>query len=59
MLFLKKVTSNDVRRIVPRINWQTGTIYDMYRNNYNKMDENLTPQTKSTSLYASNYYVVT
>ena len=63
MLFLKKVTSDDVRRIIPRINWQTGTIYDMYRNNYSGkndyIDENLTPQTKSTSLYASNYYVVT
>jgi hypothetical protein len=35
----------------------------MYRNNYSGkndyIDENLTPQTKSTSLYASNYYVVT
>ena len=63
MLFLKKVTSDDVRRVIPRINWQTGTIYDMYRNNYSGkndyIDENLTPQTKSTSLYASNYYVVT
>ena len=63
MLFLKKVTSDDVRRIIPRINWQTGSIYDMYRNNYSGkndyIDENLTPQTNSTSLYASNYYVVT
>ena len=63
MLFLKKVTADDVRRVVPRINWQTGTVYDMYRNNYhgknNYTDENLTPQTSSTSLYGSNYYVVT
>ena len=63
MLFLKKVTSDDVRRVVPRINWQTGTIYDMYRNNYSGkndyIDENLTHQTKSTNLYSSNYYVVT
>ena len=63
MLFLKKVTSDDVRRVIPRLNWQTGTIYDMYRNNYSGkndyIDENLTPQTKSTSLYSSNYYVVT
>tara|TARA_Y100001937_G_scaffold84049_1_gene113716 strand:+ start:1220 stop:2848 length:1629 start_codon:yes stop_codon:yes gene_type:complete len=63
MLFLKKVTADDVRRVVPRINWQTGTIYDMYRNNYsgqnNYIDKNLTPQTQSTTLYGSNYYVVT
>ena len=26
MLFLKKVTADDVRRVVPRINWQSGTV---------------------------------
>ena len=56
MLFLKKVTSNDVRRVIPRIDWQTGTIYEMYRNNYSS--NNLTPQSKSTTLYGSNYYVL-
>ena len=63
MLFLKKVTSDDVRRVIPRINWQSNSIYDMYRNNYHGKnsytDQNLTPQTKSTTLYGSNYYVVT
>ena len=56
MLFLKKITPNDVRRIVPRIDWETGTSYDMYRNNYNK--DNKTPITEETSLYAGSYYVV-
>ena len=56
MLFLKKVTSNDVRRVIPRLDWQTGTIYEMYRNNYSST--NLTPQTKSTTLYGSNYFVL-
>ena len=56
MLFLKKVTPNDVRRVVPRLDWQTGTIYEMYRNNYSST--NLTPQTKSTTLYGSNYFVL-
>ena len=63
MLFLKKITSNDVRRVIPRINWQVGTVYEMYRNNYSAdnsyTDENRTPNTNSTSLYGSNYYVVT
>ena len=62
MLFLKKVTSNDVRRIVPRKNWQTGTVYEMYRNNYSAQNgytpQNLTPNSQSTSLYDSTYYVV-
>ena len=62
MLFLKKVTSNDVRRVIPRKNWQTGTVYEMYRNNYSAKNDytppNLTPNSKSTSLYDSNYYVI-
>ena len=57
MLFLKQITSSDVRRVIPRINWQSGTVYEMYRNNYSAT--NRTPQTSNSSLYGSNYYVVT
>ena len=57
MLFLKKITSSDVRRVIPRINWQSGTVYEMYRNNYSAT--NRTSQTSNSSLYGSNYYVVT
>ena len=57
MLFLKQITSSDVRRVIPRINWQSGTIYEMYRNNYSAT--NRTSQTSNSSLYGSNYYVVT
>tara|TARA_B100000927_G_scaffold266895_1_gene240631 strand:+ start:13156 stop:14778 length:1623 start_codon:yes stop_codon:yes gene_type:complete len=57
MLFLKKVTSSDVRRVIPRINWQSGTIYEMYRNNYSST--NRTPQTATSGLYGSNFYVLT
>ena len=63
MLFLKKITSNDVRIVVPRVDWQSGTVYEMYRNNYSAKnsytDKNLTPNSSSTSLYGSTYYVVT
>ena len=57
MLFLKKVTSSDIRRVIPRINWQSGTIYEMYRNNYSST--NRTPQTATSGLYGSNFYVLT
>ena len=57
MLFLKKVTPDDVRRVVHRLNWQNETIYEMYKNNYTQ--ENISPQTKSTSLYPSNYFILT
>ena len=57
MLFLKQITFSDVRRVIPRINWQSGTIYEMYRNNYSAT--NRTSQTSNSSLYGSNYYIVT
>jgi len=34
MLFLKRVTATDVRRVVRRYNWELGITYDMYKNNY-------------------------
>ena len=57
MLFLKKITSSDVRRVIPRINWQSGTVYEMYKNNYSST--NRTPQSSNSGLYGSNYYVLT
>ena len=57
MLFLKQITSSDVRRVIPRINWQSGTIYEMYRNNYSATIR--TSQSSNSSLYGSNYYIVT
>ena len=57
MLFLKKVTPSDVRRVIPRINWQSGTVYEMYRNNYSAF--NRTSQSATSGLYGSSYYVVT
>ena len=34
MLFLKKVSSDDVVRVIKRNNWQLGITYDMYKNDY-------------------------
>ena len=56
MLFLKRVTSSDVARVVPRINWTSGITYDMYRNDYDI--SNAAPQTSSKTLYDSRFYVV-
>ncbi len=56
MLFLKKVTENDVTRVIPRIDWQSGTTYEMYRNSYDA--DSTTPVSSSTTLYGSNYYVM-
>ena len=56
MLFLKKVQENDVTRVIPRIDWQSGTTYDMYKNTYD--GDYLSPISGSTTLYGSNYYVM-
>jgi len=56
MIFGKKITANDVRRLVRRVDWRQGTVYEMYRHDYSV--SNTSPQTNSTRLYDSNYYVI-
>ena len=56
MLFLKKITSSDVARVIPRITWQSGISYDMYRNNYSI--DLPSPQSNAKTLYESKFYVV-
>ena len=56
MLFLKRVNSSDVSRIIPRYDWSTGVTYDMYRNNYDI--NNGAPQSNSKTLYGAKYVVV-
>jgi hypothetical protein len=56
MIFGKKVTPNDVRRLIRRIDWRQGTIYEMYRHDYSI--SNPSTQTNSTRLYDANYYVI-
>ena len=56
MIFGKKITSNDVRRLIRRVDWRQGTIYEMYRHDYSIA--NTSPQTNSTRLYDANYYVM-
>jgi len=56
MLALKKVTTQDVRRMVRKVNWNSSVKYDMYRHDYNV--SNLSPVVGATNLYDANYYVV-
>ena len=52
---LKKLNS-DIARVVRKITWSSGTTYEMYRDDYSR--SNLSPQTSSTNLYDTNYYVM-
>ena len=56
ILGVKKITSSDVIRVIPKISWSSGVKYDMYRHDYSRY--NLTNITNSTRLYDSRYYVM-
>ena len=56
MLFLKRINANDVARVVPRQDWTSGIIYDMYKHDYDI--NNKSPQQGASTLYESRYYVV-
>ena len=56
MIAMKKITSDDVRQVVPRRLWASGTTYDMYRNDYSRT--NTAKVSGATNLYSSNYFVI-
>lgn len=56
MLFGKKITSSNVRRLIRRVNWSQGTTYEMYRHDYSVTSPS--PITGSTRLYDARYYVI-
>ncbi len=56
IISLKKITENDVRRMIRKVTWTSGTTYEMYRNDYTIY--NLTPNTSQPSLYDANFYVI-
>ena len=56
MIALKKINSEDVRQVVARRVWTSGTTYDMYRSDYSR--SNTAKVSGSTNLYAASYYIV-
>ena len=56
MIFGKKITPDNVRRVVRKITWTKDTTYDMYRHDYSS--ENQAPNGKTSRLYDSNFYVI-
>jgi hypothetical protein len=56
MIALKRINSTDVRQVVPKRIWSSGTTYDMYRHNYSRT--NIAPVSGSTNLYNSNFYIL-
>ena len=56
MLALKKINSGDVTQVIRKISWQSGTTYDMWRNDITRTNPSL-PSNK-LDIYDSNFYVV-
>ena len=53
---LKKINSSDVKQIVKKNSWTSGTTYDYYRHDYSVT--NPPKHAQGTSLYSSNYFVL-
>jgi hypothetical protein len=56
MLLGRRITSDNCRRLIRKVEWSRGTRYEMYRHDYSVT--NLSPVTKSSRLYDSNYYIL-
>jgi hypothetical protein len=56
IIALKKITSSDIRQVIPKRVWTSGNTYDYYRHDYSR--SNIAPVSGSTSLYSSSYYVL-
>ena len=55
-LFGKKITTSNIGRLIRKVVWASNTSYDMYRHGYSI--SNQTPNSNSSRLYDSNYYVI-
>jgi hypothetical protein len=56
MIALKRINPSDVRQVVRKRLWSSGTTYDYYRHDYSR--SNTAPISGATNLYSSFYYVV-
>ena len=56
-LFGKKITAENARRVIRKVQWVSNTPYDMYRHDYRQGNESSV--SKTVRLYDSNYYIVT
>ena len=55
MLSLKIVSEGDAFYMIPRINWTSGIVYDMYRHDYNKSNRSFS---NAQNLYDAKFHVI-
>jgi len=56
MIALKKINAGDVRQVVTKRFWSSGTVYDYYRHDYNR--SNTAQISGATNLYSASFYVI-
>ena len=56
MIALKKISASDIRQVVKKNIWTSGTTYDMYRHDISRT--NVSQPSQATNLYSANYYIV-
>ena len=56
MIALKKITSEDIKLVIKKVSWSSGTTYDYYRHDYSIA--NIPRNANGTSLYSANYYAI-
>ena len=53
---MKKITSSDVKQVVRKVTWSSGSTYDYYRPDYSI--SNVPKNSNGVSLYSANYYLL-
>jgi hypothetical protein len=56
MIALKKINASDIRQVVQKRFWSSGTTFDMYRHDYSR--SNAAKVSGALSLYSASYYVL-
>ena len=56
MIALKKINASDVRQVVQKRFWSSGTTFDMYRHDYSR--SNTAKVSGSLNLYSASYYIL-
>jgi hypothetical protein len=56
ILSIKRINLRDASFVIPRIDWESGTVYDQYDGNYSAT---FTSESGATSLKAAQFYVLT
>jgi hypothetical protein len=64
LIAAKRVQSTDVSFVIPRRNWTSGTVYDIYRHDYGEYQTGstttrVTSNSSATTLFDSTFYVLT